>query len=379
MIINSLIDNDLYKFTMMQAVFHQGIDTPVEYEFKCRSGEDLRPYAEEIQEEINFLGNLRFSNNELDYLETLPYMKKDFIEYLRYFQLFQSDVEVSIKSNLEISVKGNWLHTILYEVPILSIVNEVYCRNTVPDPDYFEAHDRLYSKINYSRFKFAEFGTRRRFSKSWQDSVVKTIKKYTGGLFLGTSNVYLAKKYDLNPIGTMAHEWIMAGQGLYPIKDSQKIMLQKWQDEYRGNLGIALTDTITTDVFLKDFDKYFAKLYDGVRQDSGDPRDFAWKMLRHYRALGIEPKTKTIVFSDGLDFKKANLLYNMFGEDINVMFGIGTNLTNDFPDVKPLSIVMKMQQCNGKPVAKISDVPAKAQCQYAEYLKELKKTFGLGE
>jgi nicotinate phosphoribosyltransferase len=383
MIIESLLDNDLYKFTMMQAVYHQFPDATVEYEFKCRSGEDLTSYADEIRKEINHLGHLVFASSEIEYLETLPYIKKDFVEFLRYFGLSPKEnvtVTVTVEDSLKIIVKGSWLNTILFEVPILAIVNEVYFRNKIKDPDYIEASGKLIDKIliaNREQFMFGEFGTHRRFSRKWQEKVTKNLKRNCS-TFMGTSNVYLAMKYDIKPIGTQAHEWAMAGQALAPsLEESQSFMLQKWQDEYRGQLGIALTDTITTDAFLKDFDLYFAKLYDGVRQDSGDCHDFGYKMIEHYNKLNIDPKTKTIVFSDNLNFNKMLTLDSVFKHSINVMFGIGTNLTNDFTDVTPLSIVMKMQKCNGRFVAKISDEPEKAQCQSEEYLKLLKNRFGV--
>jgi nicotinate phosphoribosyltransferase len=196
--------------------------------------------------------------------------------------------------------------------------------------------------------------------------------------FSGTSNVNWARLYGISPIGTMAHEWIQAGQAVgVRLVDSQKYMLQKWVDEYRGDLGIALTDTIGMDAFLRDFDKYFAKLYDGVRHDSGDPFEFARRFIDHYRNFGIDPRTKTLVFSDGLTFEKAVAIHKAFSGVINVSFGIGTNLTNDFPGVTPLSIVMKMQRCNGQPVAKISDEPEKAQCQDPNYLAYLKSVFNI--
>ncbi len=197
--------------------------------------------------------------------------------------------------------------------------------------------------------------------------------------FIGTSNVYFAKKYNLKPIGTMAHEWIMAGQGQEDVslRNSQKAMLQAWCNEYRGDLGIALSDTLGVDAFLEDFDLYFAKLYDGIRHDSGDPDVWARKVICHYSKLGVEPKTKTLVFSDGLTFETAAKIYNKFKFAAKVSFGIGTNLTNDFEDITPLQIVMKIVKCNGLPVAKISDSPDKGMCNDKEYLTYLKKVFNI--
>jgi len=381
-IIESLLDNDLYKFTMMQAVYNEFDSETVEYEFKCRNGEDLRPFIDEINEEVDELCRLRFEEDELIYLKHLSYMQAPFIDFLRNFSFNRENIEVTATDKLNIIVKGKWISTILLEVPILAIVNEIYFRNTVKDPDYIGAAFRFTNKMEFARknwIKFMEFGTRRRFSKEWQRRILKEIGLLGGASpIMGTSNVGFAKEFGYTPMGTMAHEWIMAGQALTKLADSQNFMLQKWQDIYRGELGIALTDTINSDIFLEDFDKYFANLYDGVRHDSGDPFEFGDKIVKHYNQLGIDPNAKTIIFSDGLDFRTARAVSLRYKGIINVVFGIGTYITNDFPGVNPLSIVMKMQRCCGQYVAKISDEPAKAQCQSEEYLDLLKITFGIG-
>lgn len=389
MIINSLLDTDLYKLSMQKAVYHQFPHTMVEYEFKCRSGEDLSPYYSEIKDEIKNWCSLVFSESELQYLNSISYLKGDYVEYLKNYTPNFKYVEIHEKP-FSIKVKGPWVETILYEVPILAIVNEVYFRNKISGKfcpaDFYiktkEQIDRVFRKIlvaNKNQIRFAEFGTRRRFSREWQEDVVKYLYQYINkDLFLGTSNVLLAKKYSIKPIGTQAHEWLQSGQVLAPtLRESQQFMLQKWAEEFRGSLGIALTDTIGIKAFLNDFDKYFANLYDGVRQDSGNPWEIGTKVINHYKSLGIDPKTKSIIFSDNLNMTRAISLKQSFGEDINVSFGIGTNLTNDIPDTTPMSIVMKLQRVNDKPVAKISDEPEKAQCQDAEYLKLVKKEFGI--
>ena len=189
------------------------------------------------------------------------------------------------------------------------------------------------------------------------------LKRDFPGRFVGTSNVHLAREFDLKPIGTMAHEWLMAHQQLGPrLIDSQIAALDCWVREYRGLLGIALTDCITMDAFLADFDLYFAKLFDGLRHDSGDPLEWAEKAIAHYEKLGIDPMSKTLVFSDGLDLAKSLRLYRALSGRIHVSFGVGTNLTCDIPGVEPMNIVLKMIACNGQPVAKISDTPGKTQC-----------------
>jgi len=378
MIINSLLDNDLYKFTMMQAVLHQFPGAEVEYEFKCRSGEDMSPYYEEIADELSHLTELRFQEDELDYLSKITFFKNDFIEFLKLFKFNGTHITIDLDP-FDLTIKGPWLHTILFEVPVLAIINEVFFRqpeNMAKDGATKEGIVLLNNKLKNSTFNFADFGTRRRYAHKWQETILE--RCIFNSNLIGTSNVYFAKEFDIKPIGTMAHEWIQAGQALgVRLVDSQKFMLQKWVDEYRGELGIALTDTINLKAFLKDFDSYFAKLYDGVRHDSGDPFSFGHTIIRHYKDLGIDPQTKTIVFSDGLNFPKAEELFRTFKEHINVSFGIGTNLTNDWPNIDPISIVMKMQQCNGQPVAKISDAPGKTMCEDAEYLSYLKKVFGV--
>ncbi len=387
MIINSLLDNDFYKFTMMQGVLHHFPDVDVEYSFSCRTEDvNISKYIDEIDEELSHLCELTFKPDELEYLRGISFFKKDFIDFLSLFKLNKGHLEISQGTNneLEVKIKGSWLLTILFEVPLLAIVNEVYFRNIEPNPDYQGAISLIDSKIETIKDKrgilrFADFGTRRRYSFKWHDRVIKHL--YDGLCpitLIGTSNVFFARKYNMKPIGTMAHEWIMAGQAIgVKLHNSQKYMLQKWTDEYRGDLGIALTDTIGLDAFLKDFDLYFAKLYDGVRHDSGDPFAFGYKIIEHYEKLGIDPKTKTMIFSDSLDVTKAMALAEEFQNKIGVSFGIGTNLTNDFPGVSPLSIVLKMTRCNGYPVAKISDSPEKTICDDLEFLGYLKKVFHL--
>jgi nicotinate phosphoribosyltransferase len=222
-------------------------------------------------------------------------------------------------------------------------------------------------------FKLSDFGLRRRFSGDWQDHVVKTFADYCPEFFVGTSNVYLAKKYNIKPIGTFAHEWFGGIQGEnIRISEVQKYALDIWAKEYRGELGIALSDNFGFRAFLNDFDKYFAKLFDGCRHDSGCPFKWGEMLINHFKSLGIDPKTKTACWSDSLDPDKAIELAKTFHDRINVTFGIGTNLTNDV-GFKPVSIVMKVVESNGKPVCKISDAPGKGMCkdsQYVEYVKQ---------
>lgn len=382
----SMLNNDLYKYTMQQAVLHHFPSTDVEYKFICRTKDtNLLPLKEKIERKIDLLCESRFTKEELDYLRSIRFLKKDYIDILEDFTLKRRFVNVYEEDGkLQISVKGNWFQCILFEVPLLAIVSEVYCSSRIRSPDALvEGRIRLQDKIDLlSRqdkpFFFADFGTRRRFSYAWQTEVVETLHRAFPKNFIGTSNVALAKKYNIRPIGTMAHEWIQAGQGLNKVQliDSQKFMFEKWSAEYRGDLGIALTDTIGIKAFTKDFDMYLGKLYDGCRHDSGDPFTWGNSIIEHYKSLGIDPMTKSAVFSDNLNFERALEIDEYFRNKIKVSFGIGTNLTNDV-SIKPLSIVIKLVKVNGNPVAKISDEPEKVICEDAEFLKYLKSVFGL--
>ncbi len=385
--VQNLLDTDFYKLSMMQAVLHNYPNTEVEFEFRCRNGEDLRPYLAEIRHQIGRLVELEMSADQLAFLERIPFLKADFIRFLSLFRFNLRYVQTSIDDGqLAIRVRGPWLHVILFEVPLLAIVSEVRNRYRYRDVVLEQASARLYEKLDWLKgeassaelagFQLADFGTRRRFSYRVHEQMVHILKRDFPGRFVGTSNVHLAREYDLKPIGTMAHEWLMAHQQLGPrLIDSQSAALDCWVREYRGLLGIALTDCITMDAFLGDFDLYFAKLFDGMRHDSGDPLIWAEKAIAHYQKLGIDPKGKTLVFSDGLTLPNALALYRALHERINLSFGIGTNLTCDIPGVEPMSIVIKMTACNGAPVAKISDAPGKTQCHDATFVAYLRHVF----
>lgn len=386
-IVQNLLDTDFYKLTMMQAVLHNYPNVDVEWEFRCRNGEDLRPYLAEIRHQIELLCELSMSVDQLDFLERISFMKPDFLRFLGLFRFNMRYVQTSIEDGeLCIRLQGPWLHVILFEVPLLAIVSEVRNRSRHPDTLLVQARDQLYRKFDWLRanasadelaeLKVADFGTRRRFSYRVQEEVVTVLKRDFPGQFVGTSNVQLARKLALKPLGTMAHEWIMAHQQLGPrLIDSQIAALDCWVREYRGLLGIALTDCITTDAFLNDFDLYFAKLFDGLRHDSGDPVQWAEKCIAHYQKLGIDPMSKTLVFSDGLNLPKALEIFRALRGRINVSFGIGTNLTADIPGVEPMNIVLKMTACAGQAVAKISDEPGKTQCKDPNFVAYMRHVF----
>ena len=387
MIITSLLDTDLYKFTMMQVVLHQFPGAEVEYRFKCRNKGLLASYVNEIREEIRGLCNLRFQDAELAYLKAMRFIKSDFIDFLGIFKLNEKYVSVTAlpTGEIEVSIKGPWLHTILFEIPVLAIINEVYFRNTQKQPDTAQGRRRLDTKIGelqaegLTALKIADYGTRRRFGKAWHEEVLRTLSVRLGtgnlGQFAGTSNVLFAMKLGLTPLGTMAHEYLQACQALGPrLRDSQVFAFESWAKEYRGDLGIALSDVYGMSAFLRDFDMFFCKLFDGARHDSGDPFDWGERMIAHYNKNRVDPKTKTLIFSDGLTVPRTIELYQQFRGRCQLAFGIGTNLTNDL-GYEPLQIVIKMVQCNGQPVAKLSDTPSKNMCEDEKYLAYLRQVF----
>ena len=394
MIITSLLDTDLYKFSMMQAVLHQFPGAQVEYKFKCRNpGVQLALYVNEIREEIRGLCSLQFQDAELDYLRSMRFIKSDFVDFLGLFRLNEKYIHISPlpTGEIEIVIRGPWLHTIMFEIPVLAIINEVYFRNTQKVAQFDEGRRRLQVKVEQlqadglQELKIADYGTRRRFSKAWHEEVLRLLMTKLGsgpsGQFAGTSNVLFAMKLGLTPLGTMAHEYLQACQALGPrLRDSQVFGFESWAKEYRGDLGIALSDVYGMDAFLRDYDMYFCKLFDGARHDSGDP--FAWgeRLIAHYRNNRVDPRTKTLIFSDGLTVPRTIELFRQFHGRCLLAFGIGTNLTNDLGDAPqhvPLQIVIKMTRCNGQPVAKLSDTPSKNMCEDEKYLAYLRQVFDI--
>lgn len=380
-IITHLTDCDLYKFSMLQVMFHKHTNLTGTYVFKCRN-KDVKftpEMVEEINEQIDHLCTLRFTDEELDYLASIPFLKPDFIEFLRIYTPLRRYVccNGNPDGSLNLRIHGPLFNTTLFEIYLLEIVNEVYFKMKYDYIALLESgKEKLYWKVQMFRMdeidiNFAEFGCRRRLSREWEDYVVGELLKT--GHCVGTSNVFLAMKYGCKAIGTYAHEYIQMYQGIpgITLAYTNKIALEEWFNEYEGDLGTALTDTLGTDLFLKDFNKLQATMYSGVRHDSGDPYEWGEKIIKHYEKLGIDPKTKTLLFSDGLDLERAQKIYNYFRNRIKVSFGIGTYLSND-TYAEPLNIVIKLQYVNGHPVAKISDNPDKAMCQDDEYLKYLK-------
>ncbi len=389
-IVDSLLDTDLYKFNMDQVIFHKHTDLTGEYFFKCRSkGVVFTPeMLEEIDAQIGHLCSLRFTNEELDYLRSIRFIKSDYVEFLRLWRPIRDYVTTSLSDDGELSivVRGPLFSAMQFEIFLLEIVNEVYFRMKFDyDALLASAKKRLDAKIaafqsGKYNFTFAEFGCRRRLSREWEDEVVRRLATQTKNC-VGTSNVYLAMKYNLTPIGTYAHEFVQMYQGIdsIPLAYSNHFAMRDWYDEYQGDNGTALTDTVTTDLFLLDFNRAMANNYTGVRHDSGDPYAWGEKMIAHYKKYGIDPKTKMLLFSDSLDFDRAQALYDYFKDRTKVSFGIGTFCSNDTSE-EALNIVIKLQTVNGRAVAKLSDSPGKAMCRDEEYLEYLKRsvTFRLG-
>ncbi|MBR2586864.1 nicotinate phosphoribosyltransferase [Candidatus Saccharibacteria bacterium] len=385
-IIVSLLDSDLYKWNMNQVMFHKHTDLVGKYIFKCRTPDVYftQEMYKEICEQVDHLCTLTYRPEELDYLRSIRFIKPDYVEFLRLWRPLRDYVKIRLGPGgvLSIVVEGPLFSAMQFEIYLLAIVNEVYFRMN-PGCDYIDlcvsAVRKLDKKIDMLNsgiydFKFAEFGTRRRFSREWQSEVISRLKRKTDAM-VGTSNVYFAWKYNLTPIGTYAHEFVQMYQGIpsIPLAYTNKAAMADWYDEYRGDNGTALTDTVTTDLFLLDFNRAMVNNYTGVRHDSGDPIAWGEKVIKHYESYGVDPKTKLLLFSDSLDFDRAQEIYNHFRDRAKVSFGIGTFLTND-TNARPLNIVIKLQEVNGNPVAKLSDAPGKAMCQDPEYLEYLRRS-----
>ena len=369
-IIKSLLDNDLYKLTMQNAVVSLFPRAKVRYKFINR-GETKFPdgFAEQLRKEISKMADLKLQSEEKGFLkEKCYFLPPTYIDFLSGYQYDPSEVGViQTGGDLQLSIEGYWYRTILWEVPLMALISELYFKMTNSKPnDTSEIIDTVRKKAvkyNMLGINVADFGTRRRYSFENHDRVVKALKNYGKSSIIGTSNVYFAKKYDLLPIGTHAHEWFMFHAAKFGSKMANELSLENWVKAYRGDLGIALSDTFTTDAFFRSFDTKFAKLFDGLRHDSGDPIKFADKTIAHYNALNINPLSKTIVFSDGLNPETVEKITKYCRGKIGMSFGIGTNFTNDV-GAKPLNMVIKITEAkpecqNWVPTVKLSDVEGK--------------------
>lgn len=394
-IINSLMDTDWYIFTMAQLFLHKHPTAMGRDAFKCRNPKEslfttknpsfltTPTYFNWLEQELDHYCSLTFKEDELQWLNTHSYFKPDFIDWLvdlkpkrRYIKLIRKENTKDDFVNFTIEIRGPITQTIWFEVPVLAMISEIYGNGAIhADEARITGHENLHNNMNLIKklapdIKIADFGTRRRHSHAWQEEVITTFAKTCPDNFIGTSNAYFAMKHNLTPIGTMAHKAICAYQQLEGVRpvDSQKAMFQDWSHEYRGDLGIALSDTLGFRKFLEDFDKYFAKLFDGARHDSGDPFVWGHMLIDMYESMNIVPLTKTGIWSDGLTFSNAIDLHMHFENLIQRSFAIGTKFTNDVGYVAP-QIVIKLVECNGNPVAKISDDPGKGMCEDEEYVK----------
>jgi nicotinate phosphoribosyltransferase len=368
--INSILDNDLYKFSMQNAVIKLFPRAKVRYQFINR-GKTPFPdgFAETLRKEIAAMSELALTREEKEYLKNrCYYFDPTYFDFLMGYRYDPSEVGVIQKGeDLQVFIEGNWYRTILWEVPLMALISELYFKMTkqevFPEAKIIETARQKAARFNMLGVTVADFGTRRRFSFENQDRIVNALKTYGRPSFIGTSNVFFAMKYDIIPIGTHAHEWFMFHAAKYGYKMANQIALDHWVEVYRGDLGIALSDTFTTDVFFRAFDTKFAKLFDGIRHDSGDPLLFAEKTIEHYKKLRIEPISKTIIFSDGLNPDNVEEIAGFCRNKIKISFGIGTNLTNDV-GVVPLNIVIKMIEAKSENeewehTVKLSDAPGK--------------------
>ena len=382
---------------MLQVVLHKFPQTHSVYHFRCRNLEDtvypLADILDDLNEQLDHLCRLKFAEDELLYLRSLRFIKSDFVDYLELFQLKRRFIKAGIdrEGRLDIWVEGPMVQAMMFEIFVLAIVNELYFKRIRSDEVLAEGERRLKAKVGLIRqykaeqnpddppFLVSDFGTRRRYSFAWQKHVIETLHEAVPEVFRGTSNVLIAKQLGIFPIGTMAHEFLQAFQALdVRLRDFQKAALETWVQEYRGDLGIALTDVVGMDAFLRDFDLYFAKLFDGLRHDSGDPYEWGDKAYAHYKKLKIDSRSKMLTFSDGLNLEKAWSLHNYFKDRFQVSFGIGTNLTNDMGQT-PLNIVLKLVECNGQSVAKISDSPGKTMTDNDTFLAYFRQVYDIAE
>jgi nicotinate phosphoribosyltransferase len=377
MIIKHLTDNDLYKFTTQNAIHKLYPDAIAKYEYinrgntKFPNGFDL-----ELHREINQMSLLALSKeSEMFIRKKCYYFDPSYVELLKEYRFDPGEVNISLANgNLKVEIEGYWYRTVLWEVPILAIISELYNQMNKNHPVNAEKNAKEKAlKLKELKAEYSDFGTRRRFSFEVHDKVIEVLKLYSGEYFKGTSNVYLAMKHNLTPIGTHPHEWFMFHAAKYGYEKANVQALDAWVDAYQGDLGIALTDTYTTDVFFKGFSARHARVFDGLRWDSGDPIEFTDKAINYYESMNIDPQSKTIVYSDALDLKKIEKIKKHVNKRIHDVYGVGTYLTNDV-GVIPLNNVIKMTYVKNttgeefKPAIKLSDSKEK----FTGDIKEIK-------
>lgn len=372
-IITSILDTDLYKMTQQWFVLQTYPEVDVTYVFNNRNKNMKFTDAayHEIMNQVEAMKNLKLTDKEYDWIrDNLPFLPIAYRQYLSAYQFNPTQVEGCINDgNLEITIRGKWRDTILWEVPLMAIISEVYF--AMVDTDWNYKYQQIIAETKAEQLAsegiaFADFGTRRRRSFQTQDLIVETMSRHSPN-FVGTSNPLLAMVHGVKALGTVAHESIMATTVLESVNHPNKFFMENWTKVYNGDLGTMLPDTYGIDSFLQDFTLEKAKTWDGVRHDSGDPKVFVDKIIAHYKKMRIDPTTKTIIFSDGLDVNTACDIAEYCKGKIRASFGIGTNFTNSFMKAsapteksKALNMVIKLNTVNGKPVVKLSDSPGKA-------------------
>lgn len=353
--IQSILDNDLYKFTMQQAVHRLYPRAQAEYEFTNRGATAFpQGFAQRVKQEIEKMAGLSLSQSQKAYLKnTCSFFTPTYLDYLESYTYNPDEVILGqAKEHFFLTVKGPWHRTILWEVPLMATISETFFSMTAPTPPFIknikQRNQDKAAVMAANQIYFADFGTRRRFSFATHDTLIQDILGQKNHTLIGTSNVHLAQKFGIPPIGTLAHEWIMFHGAITGYKKANATAMEAWIKVFKDELGIALADTYTTEVFLSSFDARLAGHFDGVRQDSGDPIAFIKKLVLHYENLHIDPATKTIIFSDGLDIKGATAIHNECKDKIKDAYGIGTHLTNDL-GVAPLNMVIKLSRCQLNP------------------------------
>ncbi len=389
-LIQGILDTDFYKLTMAQAYLHQTPNAEAEWEFKCRSEEDLSIYAPELKAQVESFAEQTLSDQDYQYLrQNFSFISDDYLQWLKQFRYQPELLSIETRNGqLVVHGKGPQLQVSPFEIPLMAALSEIRNRHRYPQikPEQIEqatkskiqSLERMGDKVDLSGFRFADFGTRRRFSFAAQQQIIAQLQQQLPEHFVGTSNPLLAKQFNLACIGTMAHEWFQTHQQLgYQLANSQRAALENWITEYRDELGIALTDIIGIDAFCRDLDYQLATNYSGFRHDSGDPIQWGEAIVARLEALQVDPSNKTLVFSDGLNFERAVAIYQHFHNRIGLSFGIGTWLMGDLGLNQPINMVMKMVRLNGHPVAKISDSPGKTMCRDRAFLKSLMKVFAV--
>jgi len=388
--ISSMLDTDLYKISMGQFVHFQYPDVDARYRLFNRGNTAFPPgFGHRLAEEVEKMAELKTETAELEFLrKACPWIKPSYLDWLSTYRFNPSEIRIhQLGDCLDIQAEGPWYRSIFWEVPLMATVSEIFFSMTgqKPNAEWQEKARHKAQRLFGQKVGWADFGTRRRYSYAVQEEVLRQTMALSqegsqGGL-IGTSNVHFAHKLGLKPIGTMAHEIFMVLGAAFGYPIANRLAMEGWVKEFDGRLGIALPDTFTTDVFLRDFSWQFAKQFDGVRQDSGVPEEFVEKIINHYKKLGIKPMEKTIVFSDGLDAERAIELSQYCRDRIKCSFGIGTNLTNDV-GVRPLNIVIKVvaaRKAEGPwlPAGKLSDDKGKWTGNDPQVFEAIRTTLGI--